>query len=162
MSKNSKEYNKAHYEKYKDKKKQYALENKEQIKEYKKKYYAERKITFREQQQEYYRDPVNRAKRILWKARDRARRDGLEFDLTLEDIVIPTHCPYLGVELTHELGKGQLQSNSSLDRKDSSKGYIKGNVEVISRLANSMKTNATQEQLVAFAKAVLARHEESK
>ena len=41
---------------------------------------------------------------------------------------------------------------ASIDRKDSSKGYVKGNVAIISRRANLLKNNAT----IAELKAVLA------
>lgn len=44
----------------------------------------------------------------------------------------------------------------SIDRKDSSKGYIKGNVWVISSIANRMKWNATKEQLLTFCQGVLS------
>lgn len=39
----------------------------------------------------------------------------------------------------------------SVDRIDSGKGYIKGNVWVISRKANVMKNNATFKELKEFA-----------
>jgi hypothetical protein len=45
----------------------------------------------------------------------------------------------------------------SLDRIDNNKGYIKGNVEVISWKANIMKSNASPEELVEFAKAILEK-----
>lgn len=35
----------------------------------------------------------------------------------------------------------------SLDRLDSSKGYVKGNVRVISKRANQLKNNATVEEM---------------
>jgi len=56
-------------------------------------------------------------------------------------------------------GKGRLPNSPSLDRIDPTKGYIKGNVEVISNLANTMKQNATPEELLAFAREVIKRYE---
>lgn len=94
----------------------------------------------------------NRTQFLLSHAKHRCKKDGKEFNLELSDIIIPEFCPILGVKLTSDQGKGQLQTNASLDRIDSTKGYIKGNVWVISRKANTMKSNATTEELKAFGK----------
>lgn len=94
---------------------------------------------------------------FMWKqAKHRAKFDyeGMEFSIAVEDIILPDTCPYLGVTLS-PLDK---QYGYSLDRIDSSKGYTKDNIRVISRLANIMKNNATEEQLIAFAKGVLVVH----
>ena len=80
----------------------------------------------------------------------KAKELGFDFNISEEDVIIPTHCPILGVELV--LNEGKLAGNSaSLDRIDSSKGYVKGNVWVISHKANAMKSNATLAELKLFA-----------
>ena len=90
--------------------------------------------------------------KMLLRAKNRAKIKNLEFNLTAEDITIPTHCPILGVPLQNKKGSpGGSPNSPALDRKDNSKGYIKGNVVVISHLANMMKSSATEEQLIKFA-----------
>lgn len=85
---------------------------------------------------------------ILNQARYRAKRDGLDFTITEEDIVLTTHCPILGIPLTrHEGQPGWHDDSYSLDRIDNSKGYIKGNVRIISNRANRLKCDATVEEL---------------
>lgn len=102
----------------------------------------------------------NPRNRILNTARARAKRKGLEFSLELEDIIIPDKCPYLGVEMIPQAPLGTPRAYvMSLDRINPEARYVKGNVEVISWLANTMKNNATTEQLVQFAKAVLDRYD---
>ncbi len=93
---------------------------------------------------------------ILSSARNRARNKNIPFDLTVKDIVIPTHCPILGIPLTRNMGKhGGDSSSASLDKIDPALGYVKGNVQVISMLANNMKSSANEEQLKQFAKWIL-------
>lgn len=105
-----------------------------------------RSLTYKEQ---------NVQRKILGDARASAKRKGLEFNLTIEDIIIPTHCKYLGTPLKLELGRGLVWSNPSIDRIDSSKGYTKDNVQIISRKANTMKNCSTAEELIIFATNVL-------
>jgi len=92
----------------------------------------------------------NREKRMLSSARARARSRGLDFDLELDDIVIPEYCPVLGIKLSTETGNKNQYDSPSLDRIDSSKGYVKGNVAVISWRANWIKQNATLEEVTAL------------
>lgn len=91
---------------------------------------------------------------MFYRSRQRARKEGLEFTITIEDIIIPDYCPYLGCELTNIQGKGRIWTNASLDRIDSSKGYIPSNIQVISMRANLMKGNATRVQLLNFAEGI--------
>lgn len=117
--------------------------------------------TYTEYHKKYYesKKKVNDVKDIktfqqglFWTARTRARNGNIPFEITIEDIIIPTHCKYLNVELTTIRGNGKIDTNASLDRIDSTKGYIPNNIEVISLLANRMKNSATIEQLKTFAK----------
>lgn len=100
----------------------------------------------------------NPAKYLFNTAQQRAKRKGIEFSIKVEDIKIPEYCPYLNIPLTNTRGEFHVQSNLSLDRIDSTIGYIPGNIQVISHLANSMKQNATKEQLMTFAKGILRVH----
>lgn len=86
----------------------------------------------------------------LIRIRKRAKELGLEFSLSAEDLKIPATCPLLGIPLLRG-GEQNAPNTPSLDRIDPQKGYVKGNVRVVSFLANSMKRNATKEQLLLFA-----------
>ena len=97
-------------------------------------------------------------RRMLYGAERRARQKGLEFNITKEDIELPDVCPILGIELRKNSGKSS-ESSYSLDRKDSSKGYIKGNIQVISNRANTLKSNATIEELEKLLE-YMKRHKE--
>lgn len=88
----------------------------------------------------------------LTSLKPRALRAGVawEYD-AIEGMEVPTVCPVLGIPLIR--GVQVLSMNSpSIDRIVPERGYVKGNLQVISQLANGMKQNATPEQLRAFAK----------
>lgn len=87
---------------------------------------------------------------LLNRVRSSARDKGLPFNLKLEDIVIPSHCPVLGIEL--EFGKSSTEkswrdNSPSLDRIVPELGYVKENVIVVSYRANRIKNDATIEEL---------------
>lgn len=87
-------------------------------------------------------------------ARKRAKELNLSFDITSEDIILPELCPILEKPL--EYGNRQATNFSpSLDRIIPNLGYVKGNIQVISKLANAMKSNATKEELITFSKNIL-------
>lgn len=123
----------------------------EQAREYMRNWRALNREKYREYGRDYAaRKTVHNPRQVmLERARSRAAALGREFTLTVDDIVIPSHCPILGLPLVQN--KGKLGGDSaSLDRLDSTRGYVPGNVWVISHLANSMKSAATPEQLLAF------------
>ena len=120
----------------KEKKKLYDIEyrkkNREKRLEESKNFYeSNRKIRFKNDPQYY----------LWYVARTRSRQKNSEFTITKEDIIIPETCPILDIPLTK--GDGYLHNAMSLDRVDNNKGYIPGNVRVISRRANLMKSSLT-------------------
>lgn len=99
------------------------------------------------------RDP---AAFLLSRTKDRALKQGIEFNITIDDIAIPDVCPMLGIPLFFsQKGSiaGKNPNSPSVDRIDPKQGYIKGNVMVISWRANQLKNDSTLEEMemiVAF------------
>jgi hypothetical protein len=97
---------------------------------------------------------------MLSAARGRAKKQGIECSITVEDILIPDVCPILGIPFgpNTRRGNGAFSDSPSLDKIDPTKGYVPGNVQVVSRKANTMKSNATREELLAFAEWVQRKY----
>ena len=89
---------------------------------------------------------IDAAKLLYKNIKSRCKRTGREFSIDLEDIIIPEKCPVFGFELKRE-DKQTWMFAPSVDRIDSSKGYTKGNITVVSRRANILKRDATVEEL---------------
>lgn len=103
-----------------------------------------------ERQKDLKRRLANPEKEMWIRAKKRAKQKGILFDLKIEDIQMNNYCPILNIPIKVQIG-GATDNSPSLDRINSSKGYTKENVCVISRLANIMKAHATEEQLTMFA-----------
>ncbi len=89
----------------------------------------------------------NIAKYLLESAKARSLVSGIEFSLQLQDLDVPSHCPVFGIEMQYGTGRGRTDASYSVDRIDNTRGYVKGNVAVISWLANRLKNDATLDQL---------------
>ena len=79
---------------------------------------------------------------MLYTAKKNATRCEVPFALKDEDIVIPEYCPVLGIKIQRGVGM-PCNASPSLDRIVPAKGYVSGNVRVISQRANTLKSNAT-------------------
>ena len=88
--------------------------------------------------------------KMLASAKQRAKTDSLPFNLNIEDIPDWGLCPIFGVKM-----EAKTRYAPSLDRIQPQLGYVRGNIQIISRTANTMKQDATQEELERFAKWVL-------
>jgi hypothetical protein len=88
-------------------------------------------------------------KTIYNRLKSSAKRRNIEFTISiidLYDLSFPITCPILNIPLKFNTGTAQDDSYS-IDRIDSSKGYTKDNIMVISLRANKLKNNATQSEL---------------
>ena len=105
------------------------------------------KLTRKEKYRTIEANPQNRQYKVtmLRKAKNRAKRRNIYFDITLDDIVIGRECPILGIPF--EVGNDNWQNSPSLDRINNKRGYEKGNVIVVSMMANSIKNQATPSQI---------------
>lgn len=92
---------------------------------------------------------------ILKNAKQRADKAGIPFDLTTEylESIAPEKCPVFGFDLgwCSLENKSPKPNSPSLDRIKPELGYVKNNVQWLSHLANSMKSNATSKELHQFA-----------
>jgi len=98
---------------------------------------------------------IDHRSKMLNSARQRAKMKGLEFDITIDDVVIPEYCPVLGIKLEATVGTGrrnlnELENSPSIDRIDNSRGYTKDNIMVISLRANNLKKDATLQEVKAL------------
>jgi hypothetical protein len=84
---------------------------------------------------------------MLQRSRRRAKDLGLPFSLTPADVLIPDRCPVFGFKLVRGSGQALADQAPSLDRIDNEKGYVPGNVIVVSWLANRIKNRFTVDQL---------------
>ena len=99
--------------------------------------------------------------RLLRNARNRAKKKDMPFDLQLDDIVVPQFCPLTDIQLVSHEGtgghRGPRWNSPTLDRVDPSRGYVRGNIRVISSLANSLMGSQTDPDLLAEAAMTFAQ-----
>lgn len=145
---------KVHYEKHKEevskRNKEYRENNKEKLREFeksphRKKFHSDWLKTKRKE--EPYRF-------IYYSAKQRAKKHGIIFSISKQDVIdvypIDNKCPILDLQLQPSLKKTQ-ENSPSLDRIIPEKGYVKGNILIISHRANTIKNNATVEELEKIA-----------
>lgn len=110
----------------------------------------------------YWQDEFSDFRRHLARIRFNKQRSYFECSITLQDLkeqwdFQKGKCIYTGVQLIPTKIKGKRADHlygTSLDRIDSVKGYIKGNIQFISITANYAKNNMSHEQMVLFCKII--------
>jgi len=84
-------------------------------------------------------DQKNPAKYLLHGAKCRAKKKNIECSITEADIVIPDRCPIVPWIKLGKVRGNQSHDTPTVDRIDNTKGYIPGNVRVVSWFANKLK-----------------------
>lgn len=84
-------------------------------------------------------------KKIYQNVKGRAKKQNIPFDLELSDIILPKKCPVLGIDI---IPFSSSDNSPSVDKLDPNKGYVKGNIAIISRRANSIKFNANSDEIL--------------
>ena len=107
-----------------------------------------------------HNDPVKyKLKAMIKGARRRAKLQKVPFDIDGDWLVTQfghlTHCPATGVKFEWTANRVKSKNSPTLDKFIPEKGYVKGNVHVISARANSMKSNASTDTLIMFAQWIL-------
>lgn len=93
--------------------------------------------------------------KLFYNAKARSKRQGVAFEITINDIEIPEYCPVLGLKITDGTGTGSHnaeihQTSASLDKIIPDRGYIKTNICIISKLANTLKGDASEGEIAAI------------
>ena len=94
----------------------------------------------------YWADDLEKAHSDFFRQKKyNAKSTKWEWSIEYSDLEYPQFCPILGLELNwfHE---ARAENSPSIDRLDSTKGYIKGNVAVMSWRANRIKNNGTLQE----------------
>lgn len=95
------------------------------------------------------RDPIRfKMQTLLILARNRSRSEKVPFDLTVDYLIslATVTCPVLGILLDFH-ANNLCDASPTLDKFIPALGYVRGNVSIISFRANSMKRNATVEEV---------------
>ena len=93
----------------------------------------------------WYRN-LSREKQLIKTAKRNAKIKSVPFNIEIHEIVIPDFCPVFGTAIRKEWGLDR-DNGPSLDRIIPEKGYVKGNVIVVSWRANRLKGEATIDEM---------------
>lgn len=142
MAFNKVAYRKAYYELHKDQYREYQRKHRE-------KHSSHCRELDRVRLKRLRKTPIGWASLAFYDAKRRAAEKNVPFTITKEDIVsvipIDLCCPIL--KNPFQFGNGSSPNNPSLDRITPSKGYVAGNIAIISYRANTIKNDASLSEL---------------
>lgn len=97
-------------------------------------------------------------------AKSRAKANGLflDFDVNyLKELWEKQNgkCALSGIDMTYKIFQGRINTNVSIDRIDSTKGYIKNNIQLVCMVINQMKNDLSVSELIHFCKNIIKTYE---
>ena len=101
----------------------------------------------------------------LKSTRRRSKQYNRYNDLTLDYLMYlwekqDGKCALTGMQMTYKFYEGRVNTNLSIDRIDSTKGYSKDNVWLVCMAANQMKNDLSMKEFVKMCEAVVAEERE--
>lgn len=145
-SKQAKEYYDLHKLEVQKRNKEYREKNREKLSSYE-------KSEFRKKKNKEWRENKrleDRYRFVWYAAKRRAKNNNVPFTISKQDIIdicpVDGKCPMLGIELRFNNKKSE-DNSPSLDRIVPELGYVPGNIQLISQRANTIKNDASLEEL---------------
>lgn len=97
--------------------------------------------------------------------RRRSKEKNIYNDLTIDYLLYLWErqkgcCALTGIPMTYKFYEGRVNTNVSVDRIDSTKGYSKDNVQLVCMAANQMKNDLSMEEFIKMCEYVLALERE--
>lgn len=130
----------------------YKINNKEKIDDYNTEYRMRPEVVERmynyNQNRKSKEELTDKFRDIVHRCQSRAREKGFPCTITWKDIkdIYTDICPLLEIPLNwNSCSEGRDDYTPSIDKLIPELGYVKGNIRIISNLANMMKSSATKE-----------------
>lgn len=134
------------------------LKHKDRVDKYNQEYNLRPEVVERkrnwQQERNAKSDLITRFRDIVHRCQARAKEKNVPCTIKWTDIqdIYTEICPLLEIPIKWDRTSGRDNFTPSIDRIIPEKGYVPGNIKIISNLANMMKSSATKEQLYTFAK----------
>jgi hypothetical protein len=93
------------------------------------------------------KDFEKRKQQLVSKIKAQSKLKNIEFNITKDDIDWIEFCPIMDIKIDYYTTEFRKHNTASFDRRDPNKGYIKGNVFIISNIANMRKSDLNVQQI---------------
>lgn len=129
---------------------------------------CQRERYYRERQRLFENDDLAlryKLQQALKGTKRRSKEKNIYNDLTIDFLMYlwekqDGKCALTGIPMTYKFYEGRVNTNLSVDRIDSTKGYSKENVQLVCMAANQMKNDLSMEEFLEMCEAVLAMERE--